>query len=266
MPYASGGDADIYYETHGHGTAILMSAGMGGSGSFWAPQVAALAQRHQVILYDHVGTGRSADNTAPPRSISGMADDIAHVLDHAGVSNAHVVGHAIGGIVGIELALRDPARLRSLVVVNGWGRADPFLRRCFEVRKQILNQSGPKAYVRAQPLFLYPPRWISDNAAQLDAEEERILAHFPTAATMNARIDMFLAFDPGDALATIATPTLLASSRDDSLVPAYLTQQLAAAIPGARVREVEWGAHAFTAVTPDVFNDMLLGFCNEVDA
>lgn len=266
MPYARGGDADIYYETHGHGTAILMSAGMGGSGSFWTPQVAALAQHHQLVLYDHVGTGRSAANNAPARSIAGMADDIACVLDDAGITSAHVVGHAIGGIVAIELALRNPARLRSLVVVNGWGRADPFLRRCFEVRKQILNQSGAKAYVRAQPLFLYPPQWISDNIAQLNAEEERILAHFPTAATMNARIDMFLAFDPGEALAAIATPTLLASSRDDSLVPSYLTQQLAAAIPGARVREVEWGAHAFTAVTPDIFNDMLLDFCSEVDA
>jgi aminoacrylate hydrolase len=32
------------------------------------------------------------------------------------------------------------------------------------------------------------------------------------------------------------------------------------------MREVEWGAHAFTAVIPDVFNNMLLGFCSEVDA
>lgn len=262
MAFARGENADIYYEVHGHGTPVALSAGMGGSGSFWAPQLDALAKRHQVILYDHVGTGRSAPGN---RSIAGMADDIACVLDHAGVDAAHVVGHAIGGIVGIELALRHPKRLRSLAVVNGWGRADPFLRRCFEIRKALLNQSGPQAYVRAQPLFLYPPQWISENIAHLDAEEERILKHFPSVATMNQRIDMFLAFEGGKRLAEINVPTLLSSAKDDALVPAYLTRELAAAIPDSRVHEVDWGAHAFSVVTPGVFNDTLLDFCQEVD-
>lgn len=262
MAFARGDSADIYYEIHGRGTPVLLSAGMGGSGSFWQPQLAALAERHRVILYDHVGTGRSAPGD---RNIAGMADDIVAVLDHAGVEAAHLVGHAIGGIVGLELATRYPQRLRSLAVVNGWGRADPFLRRCFEVRKQLLNEAGPLAYVRAQPLFLYPPQWISENIAHLEAEEQRMLQHFPPVATMNQRIDMFMAFDAGARLSSIRVPTLLVAARDDALVPAYLTRQLAAAIPEARVHEVAWGAHAFTVVTPNVFNDTLLGFCKEVD-
>jgi aminoacrylate hydrolase len=262
MAFARGNGADIYYEVHGRGSPILLSAGMGGSGSFWEPQLEALSERHQVILYDHVGTGRSAGGS---RSIAGMADDIAAVLDDAGVDAAHLVGHAVGGIVGLELAICHPERLRSLVVVNGWGRADPFLRRCFEVRKKLLNEAGPLAYVRAQPLFLYPPQWISENIAHLEAEEQRILKAFPPVATMNQRIDMFMAFDGGERLSSIRVPTLLASARDDALVPAYLTRRLAAAIPHARVHEVGWGAHAFTVVTPNVFNDALLGFCKEVD-
>jgi aminoacrylate hydrolase len=262
MAFAHGDGADIYYEIHGRGTPVLLSAGMGGSGAFWAPQLAVLAARHKVILYDHVGTGRSARGL---RDIAGMADDIISVLDHAGVDATHLVGHAIGGIVGIELAIRHPQRLRSLVVVNGWGRADPFLRRCFEIRKQLLNEAGPLAYIRAQPLFLYPPQWISENIAQLEAEEPRMLQHFPDVATMNQRIDLFMAFDAGARLASIRAPTLLASARDDALVPAYLSRQLAAGIPGAHVHEVGWGAHAFTAVTPEVFNTTLLDFCEEVD-
>ncbi|MBH5370491.1 pyrimidine utilization protein D [Bradyrhizobium glycinis] len=262
MAFARGKDAEIYYEVHGQGTPVLLSAGMGGSGAFWAPQLTALAARHQVILYDHIGTGRSESGS---RSIAGMADDIACVLDHASVDAAHVVGHAIGGIVGIELSLRHPRRLRSLTIVNGWGRADPFLRRCFEIRKALLNQSGPQAYVRAQPLFLYPPQWISENIAHLDAEEEKILKHFPSAATMNERIDMFLAFEGGRRLREINVPTLLSSAKDDALVPAYLSGELAAAIPNSRVHEVAWGAHAFSVVTPKIFNDTLLDFLKEVD-
>lgn len=261
MPYASAAaGAAIFYESHGEGTPILMSAGMGGSGSFWAPQIAALGARHTVILYDHVGTARSRAGDDGVRTIAGMADDMTCVMDHAGVEAAHVVGHAVGGIVGLELAMTRPERLRSVTVVNGWGRADAHLRRCFEVRREILKQSGPRAYVRAQPLFLFPPQWIAENEAKLDADEAQILAHFPPAQTINKRIEMFLAFDPGERLAGIATPTLITTATDDALVPAYLTRELAAAIPGAQLRQVDYGAHAFTAVTPDIFNAMLIDF------
>lgn len=264
MPYATGGDADLYYEVHGAGTPILLSAGMGGSGSFWRPQVEALSKRHRVIVYDHAGTGRSGRDIGP-RTIARMADDMARVLDAAGVEDAHVAGHAIGGIIGMELALAAPERVRSLTVVNGWAQADAFIRRCFEVRTRILKASGPQAYVRAQPLFLYPPRWIAENADMLEAEEAHMVAHFPAVDTMLSRIETFLAFDGRARLSQIRVPTLLAAARDDALVPSYLSHALGAGIPDARLAEVDWGAHAFTTVSPDVFNDMMLAFCAETD-
>lgn len=264
MSYARGGDADLYYEVHGQGTPILLSAGMGGGAGFWRPQVEALSARHMVILYDHAGTGRSARDIGP-RAIPEMAADMTRVLDAAGVDDAHVAGHAIGGIIGMELALSAPERVRSLTVVNGWARADGFLRRCFEVRTRILQASGPHAYVRAQPLFLYPPRWIAENMDVLEAEEAHMVANFPSADTMLSRIETFLAFDGRDRIADIRVPTLLAAAQDDALVPFYLSEHLAAGIPGARIAKVEWGAHAFTAVEPDLFNDMLLAFCAETD-
>jgi aminoacrylate hydrolase len=266
MTFATSFDgASIYFETHGEGAPLIFSAGMGGGGGFWAPQIAELAKRYQVIIYDHVGTARSRGDKPVARDIPGMASDIVSVLDHLDLDKAHVVGHAIGGIVGLELAMTQPERLRSVTVVNGWGRADAFLRRCFEVRKEILAASGSKAYVRAQPLFLFPPQWIAENEAKLDADESHIIAHFPPSETMNARIEMFLAFDPGRRLKTITTPVLVTTAADDALVPAYLTRELAAAIPGATLREVGYGAHAFTAVTPDVFNAMLLEFLAGID-
>jgi aminoacrylate hydrolase len=264
MPTTRNGDTELYYEVRGSGTPILLSAGMGGSGRFWAPQLEALAARHRVIIYDHAGTGRSGRDIGP-RSIAEMAGDIESVLDASGAEDAHVVGHAIGGIIGMELALTAPARVRSLTIVNGWARADGFLRRCFDVRKRILLASGPQAYVQAQPLFLYPPRWIADNIAVLEGEEAEMVAHFPSIETMLQRIETFVAFDGRARLADIGVPTLLAAARDDALVPSYLSGQLAAGIPGAKLVEVEWGAHAFTAVIPHVFNRMLLDFCAEID-
>ncbi len=111
-----------------------MSAGLGGLGAYWRPQIAALAEAHQVILYDHRGTGDSACDLPSPYSATDLADDMLRILDGLDIQSAHIVGHAAGGIAGLELARAQPDRVKSLTVVNSWARADPWFKRCFEIR------------------------------------------------------------------------------------------------------------------------------------
>ena len=92
------------------------------------------------------------------------------LLDGLGIARANFVGHAAGGAIGLSLALSAPDRIGRLVVVNGWSRLDPHFARCFDVRLAILRDSGPRAYLRAQPIFLYPARWISEHAADVNAD------------------------------------------------------------------------------------------------
>ncbi|MCE6983125.1 alpha/beta fold hydrolase, partial [Pseudomonas frederiksbergensis] len=58
--------AGLYYEIHGRADAppLILSSGLGGSASYWAPNIPALAEHFHVIAYDHRGTGRS-DRTLP---------------------------------------------------------------------------------------------------------------------------------------------------------------------------------------------------------
>ena len=169
-----------------------------------------------------------------------------------------------GGLIGLELALRHPERVSSLVVVNGWAKADPFLERCFDVRKEILRASGPDAYIRAQPLFLFPPEWISQYSEQFDSDAVAMAAHFPDEEIVLARINAVQGFDARARLADVAVPTLVVSARDDHLVPAYLSAQLAAGIPGATLFEMPWGAHASTVTAAGDFNREVLAFCSGV--
>ncbi|CAN5203376.1 pyrimidine utilization protein D [soil metagenome] len=253
----------LYWEIHDgpEGAAtVILSAGLGGSAAFWAPQREALTGAFRVILYDHRGTGRSDRSLKPDHSVASMADDIVAVLDAAGADKAHLVGHAAGGNAGLQLALDHPERLDKLVVVNGWSRPDPHVARCFAARTRLLEAFGPAAYVEAQSLFLYPPDWISENDAVLKAQEPHHVAGFPRTDVMLARINALLAFDVDDRLGEIGHRVLVAASADDMLVPPRLALRLAAGLPNATLDVTPWGGHAFTATVPDVFNTQLIAW------
>jgi aminoacrylate hydrolase len=191
-----------------------------------------------------------------------MAEDIATVVAAVGAP-ANLVGHAAGGLAGLQLALDRPDLLRSLTVINGWSRPDPHIARCFRTRISLLNDSGPEAYIHAQPLFLYPANWISENAERLAAEEAHHIAGFQGRDNMLARIKALLAFDIDDRLGDILTPVLVSASADDLLVPSLCSERLAQRLPNATLDIAPWGGHAFTATAPDAFNTTLLAFLGD---
>lgn len=253
----------LYYEVQDgppDAATVLLSAGLGGSGAFWAPQMKALTARFRVVLYDHRGTGRSKRDLPGPYLVADMARDIAGIIGALGGEAVHVVGHAAGGLAALQLALDSPSRVLSLAVVNGWSRPDPHIARCFRTRINLLNDSGPEAYVHAQPLFLYPADWISENAARLAEEEVHHLAGFQGRDNMLARINALLAFDIDARLGEIACPVLVSVSADDMLVPSLCSRRLAERLPDATLDVAPWGGHAFTATVPDAFNATLIAF------
>jgi pimeloyl-ACP methyl ester carboxylesterase len=117
---------------------VLLSAGLGGTAGYWTPQLAALRERYRVVAYDQAGTGRNRRDLPADHSIAQMADEVLAVLDATGTAVCHFVGHALGGLAGLDLAVRRSGRLQSLTVVNGWAAAHAHTRRCFEARLALL--------------------------------------------------------------------------------------------------------------------------------
>ncbi len=239
---------------------LLLSPGLGGLGSFWRPQLAALQQRYRVILYDHRGTGASQRTLPHPYGGDELALDLRRILDGLGISRASIIGHAAGGIAGLQLALLHPERVARLVVINGWAVADPHFKRCFEIRTAIYHASGALAYLKAQPLFLFPATWISRHLAELDAQAASHAADFQDEATLLARISLLAGFDIQDRLTEITCPVLLLAAEDDMLVPCDCSSRLAEALPAARLILMPRGGHAMTVTEPDRVNAHLLAF------
>jgi aminoacrylate hydrolase len=252
---------DVYESDRPDAPTVLLSAGLGGAAGYWAPQLAALKPRYRVITYDQAGTGRAKGTQLPAGyRIADMADQVVEILDVTKTDSCHFVGHALGGLVGVDLALRTPKRLRSLCVVNGWATADAHTRRCFEIRVQLLKHAGAEAYTRAQPIFLYPASWLAANEQRMVQEDAHALSGFQGANNLLRRIEALLAFDATARLGELDLPVSLMAARDDVLVPCSQSERLARTIKGATLHMSEWGAHGVNVTDPGGFNRALLPF------
>jgi aminoacrylate hydrolase len=260
----------LHHEIHGPADpaapTVLMSSGLGGSAAYWRPQIHALvAAGWRVVAYDQRGTNRSPGTLPAGYAIDDMARDALAVLDASGTGACHFVGHALGGLVGLHLALSAPARIASLVLINAWSRPNAHTSRCFDARLALLAGSGPRAYVEAQPIFLYPARWSAEHAATVAAEVEHALEHFPGESNLRARIGALRAFDVDAQLGAVQTPALVCCALDDVLVPWSCSQRLAQALPQASLEPVVSGGHAHNITEAEAFNNSLLRFLAQRD-
>ena len=121
--YAEVNGINLYYETHGSGRPMILLHGGLMSGELFAPILPVLTERHQVIVPDLQGHGRTADIDRPI-DVRLMADDIAALIDHLGLDRPDVVGYSLGGGVAFHTAVRHPAKVGRLVMASANMRRD----------------------------------------------------------------------------------------------------------------------------------------------
>ena len=121
--YAEVNGINLYYESHGSGRPLILLHGGLGSGEMFGPVLPLLAERHQVVVADLQGHGRTADIDRP-LDVRLMAGDIAALIDHLGLAQPDVVGYSLGGGVALQTAARYPAKVRRLVLVSANLRPD----------------------------------------------------------------------------------------------------------------------------------------------
>lgn len=103
----------IWAESSGTGPAlVLLHEGVGDS-RMWDPIWQQLTQRFRTIRYDVRGFGQSPPATEEYRLLA----DLRTVLDHFSVERAHLAGCSMGGLTALELALAEPDRVHTLVLL-----------------------------------------------------------------------------------------------------------------------------------------------------
>ena len=116
MPFTEIGGHPFFYERQGTGAPLLLIGGTGGDLRRPETRFAGPLARHfDLLAYDQRGLGQSWKGDAR-FTMADYADDAARLMEHLGWAEAHVVGISFGGMVAQELVLRNPAKVRRLIL------------------------------------------------------------------------------------------------------------------------------------------------------
>lgn len=235
----------------GEGPTLLLVSGLGGTAGFWAKTAATLSRSCRVIRFDQRGIGASSRGDAPC-TIDRLAQDCAAVLDAAGAERAVLLGHSTGGCIGQSLARQAPQRLDGLILSATWLRPSCYMAGLFGTRRDILDRD-PKAYAATAALLSYPPDWLEANWQVFECALAAAPATPAAREIVRERIDALMAFDGSGSVGSVTMPALVLGARDDMIVPAFLQEELAAALPGCAKTMLDSGGHFFPVSRPDVF-------------
>lgn len=117
MEYANVNGVELEYEVNGLGEPVLLISPVLADGFLPLLSEPALTDRYQLIRYHKRGWVGST-HTPPPVSIADHAVDAAALLDHLGMPRAHIAGHSSGAAVAVQLALDEPERVHTLILLE----------------------------------------------------------------------------------------------------------------------------------------------------
>ena len=258
MPSVRNADAVLHYDVAGEGEPLLILPGLAMDIGPWRP-LASMLVGFKIVLIDNRDAGGSS-TTAQQYALSDMSADVRAVLDDLGLEQVNILGHSLGGQIAQEFALRDPNRVRKLILANSWARTDQYLANKFETWR-ILKRHLPDAHFREVMTFnLSHPDVLASAPLHAITALTNPLFHDQSADAFCRGANAASHADTLDRLNGLASPTLVISGERDVVLPAPYADELTNAIPNATRIRLETAGHAAPWEASEIFVNEVRGF------
>jgi pimeloyl-ACP methyl ester carboxylesterase len=235
---ASVNSVRLWYAVFGRGAPVVMVHGGLANANYWGMQVRALEPLYQVIVLDSRGHGRSTGATF---GYDTMSSDVLGLMDYLHIHKAALVGWSDGAIIGLDIAIHHPERLRKLFAFAA--NSDP---------------SGVKDTSKS-PVFTAFIERASKEYQTLSPTPQQFDA-------FRAAVEHMWATEPhftDEQLRHIKVPTWIVDADHDEAIERANTDHMAFLIPGAGELILPAGSHFTFLQDPVQFNQMLLHFLSQ---
>jgi len=260
----------LYAEAAGSGPPILLIHEFAADHRAWTRQVEALSGEFQCITYSARGYPPSeVPNEQERYSHIRQADDAIDVLDAFGAGKAHIVGLSMGGFCALQLGIRYPGRVSSLLVSSAGSGANPAGRAAY-----IAETERVAAAFRAEGSAAVAERLaVGPSRIQLKRKNPGAWREFVRQLGEHSADGMALTitgvqgarpslYDITDQLSGITAPTLVVNGdEDEACLDAGLL--LKRTIPAAGLLVVPNSGHTLNLEEPDLYNDVVRTFIDD---
>jgi sigma-B regulation protein RsbQ len=251
------------------GPPLIFAHGFGSEQRAWRHQVAAFRDRYQIILMDHVGSGRSDFNAYSPErysTIRSYAQDLLEICDELDLNDAILVGHSFSGMVSLMAAIAEPKRFRQLIFVKSTPRLlnDVDYVGGFEQPQLDALYAAMSANFYSWAMGFAPLAMNTPDMPELAHEFARTLSSMrPDIALSSARV--VFGCDCRASLPLLKTPSLILQSGQDIAVADEVGLYMEKHIPNSQMTRIDARGHLPHLSYPTLVNQAIEQFLEQVE-
>lgn len=191
----------VHYEALGRGKPLLFLHDWLGSWRYWVPTMVEMSSAYRAYALDFWGFGDS-DKVTARYSVAGYVTQVELFMDQMGIGRVPIIGHGLGGLVGLSFAYEHPDRVEQVMTVSVPISSE-------HVARSLAGFGGgenPARAILGRRLKAY--------------EEVDIEADKTDGAAVVDSVRSAMAHDIGDVLGSLDLPVLLVSGQDDPVIQA----------------------------------------------
>ncbi len=268
MPTLQLTDAEIYYEVHGHGQAIVFLSETACDGEVWKiHQVPEFSKDHRVIIHDYRGTGQSSKPSIDYTTRM-FARDVIGLMDHLKADDAIVVGHSMGGRVAQLLALDYPGRVKKLVLASTGSHYPQTKGLPLKICQEMIEW-GYEKYERDHSILVgFTDEFVKNHPERV---EHYLKVRMQNLCPVEFYLRHLLArqgHDTSGRLKDIRQPTLILVGEDDRNMTSEVNHRmssdvLANGIPHSKLVVLLNERHSYFFANPDAAHKIIRDFIKE---